>query len=199
MSVAAGLMPEGKVPTTMISGAVDAMLSGTWPRAPLWIAAVRLDDAQLVVFGRDGAPRARPGDAVAASCAIPGWFSPVRIGPHRYVDGGTHSLTNLSQLVGIGLDLVVVSAPMGRAGARGYRGVIRQAARAQLSFEAQQLRRRGVAVVAFQPTTEDQAAMGPNPMDAARRSPTVRQAHASTVSRLRQPDFRKRLEALSDH
>ena len=72
MSVIAGLIPEGVVSTSMISHAVGAMLGERWPAQPLWIAAVRLDDARLVVFGRSGAPAATPAQAVAASCAIPG-------------------------------------------------------------------------------------------------------------------------------
>ncbi len=119
---------------------------------------------------------ATPGQAVAASCAVPGWFAPVPIGGVRYVDGGAHSLTNVAQLAraGLDLDLVLVSAPMGRTGPGGSRGPWRQAARAQLAVEAEVLRRRGVPVVAFQPTAEDQAVMGPDAMDASpqgRRGP----------------------------
>ena len=51
-AVMAGLMPEGTVPTTMISDGVGALLGDRWPPAPLWVAAVRLDDGRLVVFGR---------------------------------------------------------------------------------------------------------------------------------------------------
>ena len=198
-AVMAGLVPAGAVPTTFISASVTGLLGDRWPAAALWVAAVRLDDARLVLFGKDGAggATARPGEAVAASCAIPGWFAPVRIGGARYVDGGAHSLTNLSRLAGAGLDLVVVSAPMGRAGQRGFRGAIREAARAQLRLEAEWLRRRGVPVVAFQPTEADQAAMGPDAMDATRRAAVVAQVRASTRSRLDQPEVRSRLAALS--
>jgi NTE family protein len=163
----------------------------------LWITAVRLDDARLVVFGRPGAPLAPPAAAVAASCAIPGWFAPVRIGEHRYVDGGAHSLTNLSRMAGADLDLVIVSAPLGRAGRRGYHGALRQAARAQLAMEAEVLRRRGIPVVAFQPTEADQTVMGPDAMDASRRADVVRQVRRSTLIRLRQPDVGRRLQVLS--
>jgi NTE family protein len=193
----AGLIPEGPVSTRAISDAVGAMLGNRWPGQALWIAAVRLDDARLVVFGRAGAPTATPAQAVAASCAIPGWFAPVRIGEQRYVDGGAHSLTNLSRLAGAGMDLVIVSAPLGRAGRRGYHGALRQAARAQLAMEAEVLRRRGIPVVAFQPTEADQSVMGPDAMDASRRAAVVRQVRRSTLTRLRQPDVARRLQALS--
>jgi NTE family protein len=197
MSVMAGLIPEGPVSTRMISDAVGAMLGNRWPARPLWIAAVRLDDARLVVFGRPGTPAATPAQAVAASCAIPGWFAPVRIGEHRFVDGGAHSLTNLVVMARAGVDLVIVSAPLGRAGRRGYHGALRQAARAQLAMEAEMLRRRGIPVVAFQPTEADQAVMGPDAMDASRRAPVVRQVRHSTLTRLGQPEVARRLRVLS--
>jgi NTE family protein len=180
----------------MISDPVRAVLGDRWPLATLWVTAVRLDDARLVVFGRAGAPAATPGQAVAASCAVPGWFAPVRIGGVRYVDGGAHSLTNLSRLARADLDLVVVSAPMGRTGPGGQ-GALRQVARAQLAMEVEVLRRRGLRVVTFQPTAEDQAVMGPDAMDGGRRAAVVRQVRASARAWLRRPDVASRLAPLT--
>ena len=51
------------------------------------------------------------GTAVAASCAIPGFYRSVRIGDRRYVDGGVHSTSNLDLLAGEGLDLVICLNP----------------------------------------------------------------------------------------
>ena len=67
----------------------------TWPAKPLWISAIRVGDGRLEWFGRDPdrADTVRPVDAVAASCAIPVLARPVRIGRHRYVDGGVKSAT----------------------------------------------------------------------------------------------------------
>jgi len=65
-----------------------------------------------VVFGRPGAPEVPLHRAVAASCAVPGYFAPVHVGRHTYVDGGVHSPTNAAVLRGRGLDLVVVVSPM---------------------------------------------------------------------------------------
>jgi NTE family protein len=198
-AILAGLMPAGVRPTTVISDGVQALLGDRWPAAPMWVAALSLEDARLVIFGRERAPVATPGQAVAASCAVPGWFAPVRIGGDRYVDGGAHSLTNVAQLARarLDLDLVVVSAPMGRTGPGGVKGPWRRAARAQLALEAEVLRRRGVPVLAFQPTAEDQAVMGPDGMDATRRAPVVRQVRASTRARLRRPDVAARLALLT--
>jgi hypothetical protein len=59
------------------------------------------------------------------------------------------------------------------------------------------VRRRGTTVVAFQPTGDDQKAMGLNFMDPRRRAQIVHQARTSTLRRLERPEFRKTLSALS--
>jgi NTE family protein len=196
--VAAALLPEGTVPTGTISEGVDYFFGPGWPSAPLWVCAVRLDTGALAVFGKEGGPPARVGEAVAASCAIPGYFAPVAIGGLRYVDGGAFSLTNLSLMAGLGLDLVLVSAPMAKAG-RGINlasGLAREAGRAQLDREALWVKRRATPVVAFAPTASDQTAMGLNAMDPRRRAGVARQARSSTLERLSDPAFRARLEPL---
>jgi NTE family protein len=60
-----------------------------------------------VAFGRDGAPHASLRDAVMASCAIPGWYTPVASAA-RYVDGGACSPTSLDLVLPLELDEVVV-------------------------------------------------------------------------------------------
>ena len=118
----------------------------------------------------------------------------------RYVDGGVHSPTNLDLLGGLGLDLVVVSSPMSTAGRSvsltgGF--AVRRACRALLDGEAIRVRRRGTAVVAFQPTAEDQAVMGMNAMDPRRRAAVTAQVATSTRRRLERADVRRRLEPLT--
>jgi NTE family protein len=197
----AAMLPEGAVPTTTISAGIGAIYGSRWPDRPLWLCAVRLDDGALVVFGQDGSPPANVGDAVAASCAIPGYFAPVKVDGVRYVDGGAFSPTNLGLAAGLGLDLVIVSAPMSKAGRRinaAGGSLVREAGRAQLDREALRVRRRGTPVVAFHPTTEDQAVMGLNAMDPRRRAVVVRQARASTLRRLERADVRQRLLPLTD-
>lgn len=166
----AGLAPAGAVPTDTIVDSIDALHRRGWPGATTWVCAVRLRDGALVVFGRDDAPPAPIGKAVAASCAIPGWFTPVEIDGERYADGGAHSLTNVGEAARAEPDLVLVSSPMSRYGA----------GRAQLAVEAQGLRRRGTEVVALRPTPEVERAMGVNAMDPSRRAAVVRAAHDST-------------------
>ena len=197
-ALAAGVLPAGRIPTEMISGYLRPLFGPEWP-AGLELCAVRLDDGRRVVFGRPGEPRAEVPDAVAASCAIPGYYAPVTIDGVRYVDGGAHSPTNADLVAGRGLDLVVVSSPMSAAGRRPQPTAdvaVRRWARAQLWREAAQVRRRGTPVVAFQPTEADQRAAGPNAMDPRRRADVARQARTSALARLERADVRERLAAL---
>jgi NTE family protein len=138
------------------------------------------------------------GEAVAASCAIPGYFAPVRVAGTRYVDGGAHSLTNVGELARLELDLVVVSAPMSRAGRlRAVPGMlVREVARLELGVEARRVRQRGTPVIAFQPTVADQGAAGRNFMDPRRQATVARQARESTLRRLERADVHERLALL---
>ena len=63
----------------------------SWPARDLWICAVRRSDGRRVVFGRPGSPDVPLHLAIAASCAVPGYFAPVTIDDHTYVDGGARS------------------------------------------------------------------------------------------------------------
>lgn len=200
-ALAAALLPPGTVATDVISTMVGALAGDAWPEGDLRICAVHLSTGRRVVFRRDGAPEASLGEAVAASCAIPSFFEPVRIGGARYVDGGVHSPTNLDLLAGMGLDLVVVSSPMSSAG-RGVRlGVdlpMRRFSRAMLDAEAARVRLRGTPVIAFQPTAEDQRVMGLNAMDGGRRGAVAKGVRESTLRRLDSPETKARLEPLFD-
>lgn len=133
-----------------------------WPDADLWICAVRRRDGRRIVFGRPGAPAAPIHLAVAASCAVPGYFAPVRIGPHDYVDGGVHSPTNAAILRGRGLDLVIVISPMsGPAGwLPDFFAASRRHSARLLRHEVRALRRTGVRTVVFAPGAAEQGVMG---------------------------------------
>jgi NTE family protein len=197
LALLAGLLPEGAVGTELIAAAIARLPLSTWPGDPLWVCAVRERDGRLVVFGRDRRPPLP--DAVAASCAIPGFYRPVSIDGDLFVDGGAHSPTNADVLAGVGLDLVVVSSPMSLAG-RGLRLAIDQPARRWsrllLDAEASRLRRAGTHVIAFQPTAEDAAVIGPNPMDPHRRGAVARQTRESTLRRLASTETRARLRPI---
>jgi NTE family protein len=199
-SLAAAVLPAGEVPTDPIAVPLHGLFGATWPTEPTWIVAVELDTGRRVVFGRAGSPGVTVAEAVAASCAIPGYFQPVTIDDVRYVDGGVHSPTNADVLRTEELDLVVVSSPMSTTGGRRQLRVdaaIRHVARLALRREVARLRRRGIPVVTFQPSAADQVVMAGNPLDPAKRGPVCEQALATTSRRLGRPDLRERLAALT--
>ena len=138
--------------------------------------------------------------AVAASCAIPSFFKPVRVNGTRYVDGGVHSPTNADLAANIDLDLVIVSSPMS-IGRKQVRIAPDQAARRlaglALSREVTRIRKGGTPVIVFQPTAADLAAMGPNAMDESRRADVTRQARASARHLLIRRDVRDRAALLA--
>ena len=87
------------------------MPSGWGPHPGLWIVACDYATGRRVAFGRTGSPPAELADAVAASCAIPGFYRPVEIAGRRYVDGGMYSASNLDLLRAEELDLVICLNP----------------------------------------------------------------------------------------
>jgi NTE family protein len=159
-----------------------------WPDPALWICAVRRRDGRRVVFGRPGSPPAPIHLAVAASCAVPGYFTPVHIGGHSYIDGGVHSPTNAAILRHSDLDLVVIVSPM--SGATGFRPDFHAAARRYserlLNREVKALHARGIRTVVFAPGAVEQAVMGTDMMSRARLNEVIQQsfiragAHAAT-------------------
>ena len=102
---------------------VSSFAPEAWPGPPsspeLRIVATDYDTGARVPFGRAGAPPASPAEAAAASCAVPGWFAPVRIAGRRYVDGGVCSATSADLLLGPDMppvDEALVLVPLARRG-----------------------------------------------------------------------------------
>ena len=149
-----------------------------WPSDELWINTVRRKDGKHVVFGREGAPDAPLHLAVAASCAVPGYFAPVHIGRHAYVDGGAHSPTSADLLRERELDLVIVVSPM--SGPTTIPSDIYDASRwlsARLAArEVKTLRGSGTPVVVFRPGHEEQEAMGNDFLSAQRVDDIVQES-----------------------
>lgn len=186
-AVVSSLLPAGRTSTESISYGIRKLHGDTWPDGgQLRICALRARDARRVVFGAPGAPQTDVGTAAAASCAIPGYFRPVRIGKETYVDGGGHSPTNADVVRRDSPELVVVSSPMSfaRGAARTPDAAVRFAVRRYLAREVRLLRRRGATVVVFQPTVQDLTAMGLNPMRMLRAPKVVRTVAESVRSRL---------------
>lgn len=193
-------LPRGRVPTEFIANSLQRVFRDGWPRRTFWVNAVRLSTGERVVFGRPGAPEVPVATAVAASCAIPAYFRPVDIAGHRYVDGGAWSHTNADLCAGLGLDLVVVVAPMSLSRRALTSPAIDLPTRAWLrravADEARAIRAGGTPVIAFQPTSRDLRTMGINAMNPSRRRPVAAQAYASTLDRLARPDVADRIDLL---
>jgi NTE family protein len=156
-----------------------------------------------VPFGRPGWARAELADAVAASCAIPGFYHPVVIGGRRYVDGGMYSTSNLDIVRHEDLDLVICLNPTsslhptrawnpGEWVARAFRN----GSGRRLGAEARKLRERGSDVVLVQPTKRDLDAMGPNLMSRRNRQRTIEVAQETVAAQLREPGNRELLGGL---
>ena len=71
-------------------------------KIPFYAVAVDVQSGQEVVFGRGNT-----GQAVRASCSIPGVFRPVRIGDRMYVDGGVVSPVAVDAAKKLGADVVI--------------------------------------------------------------------------------------------
>jgi len=183
-AVLSAFLPPGRGSLGDIGRMVeDVIPSGTWsPHPGIRIVAMDYDSGERVVFGRAGAPPIGLAEAVVASCSIPGWFPPARIGERRFVDGGTLSNTNLDLLRagalpgGEPLDEVYLLAPMAARGydkpsgvmgrlERGYRHRVTR----QMLQEVIKVRNDGTKVTILCPGPEDLEALGANLMDPSRR------------------------------
>jgi NTE family protein len=175
-------MPHGRGRHVALRSLIGALQerhpdgAGNWADGGTWIVAMDYDTGQRVLFGHPGAPRASLADAVVASCSIPGWYEPARIGDRRYVDGGVRSATSLGALAGTDVQEVYVLAPMAstepdhplQPHLRLERRV-RQLFTHALLRQARTLGRQGKRVTVVTPGPRDLAVMGANLMDPRRR------------------------------
>jgi NTE family protein len=193
-AVMAGWLPRGFVSTQPISSLVETFVGSEWPDHPnYWAIAADYRTGRRVAFGREDAPRATVGQAVAASCAIPGFYHPVKVEGRRYVDGGVCSLSNLDLLAGRGLDLVVCLNPtssmaeaMGGTPGERFGALMRGVSGRRLGHEARKLREEGTEVLLVQPTRDDVAGMGVNLMARGRRIDVLERARRTTALALRE-------------
>src|SRR3954471_7762664 len=185
--LATSLLPTGRHSTEFIAAGARLHHGSDWPDDSLWIVAVRRRGGRRVVFGREGAPETDVAHAVAASCAIPGFFHPVEIDGESYVDGGAHSPTNADLLRGQDFDVVLISSPMSVA-PRGLRATLDVGLRLfwhrALRREVRALRRRCANVLTFEPSGELLQVMGVNPL------------HGGRVDEIEQASYEQALAAL---
>jgi NTE family protein len=189
----AGWLPRGVISTEPLKDTIRRAVPTSWSDHPnLWIVACDYATGRRVPFGRDDAPRAELADAVAASCAIPGFYHPVTIGGRRYVDGGLWATSNLDILRNAELDLVIclnptssLHPPFAWNPAERLAAGMRRLSGRRLGSEAKILRAHGTEVVLIQPTTEDHAMMGPNLMSTRNRNPVIQTAIRTVGEQLR--------------
>jgi len=141
----------------------------------LLVATVDLGSGRRVMFGAPDAPAATVGQAVEASCAIPGVFRPVEIGGRSYVDGGAWSGTNMDAApVSRGTSVLCLN-PTGalRLPLRSAFGAFAAISRSLAAVEVLALERRGARVKNVAPDAASAAAMGSNLMDPAPRAEVI--------------------------
>jgi NTE family protein len=200
----AGWAPRGFLSTEPLKEIVRSTIPEGWTDHPNhWVVACDYATGRRVAFGRADAPPTDLADAVAASCAIPGFYHPVSIDGRRYVDGGIYSTSNLDLVGDDGLDLVICLNPTSslhptRAWNPADRvaRVLRDASGRRLGSEAKKLRARGAEVVLIQPTGEDLEAMGPNLMSRKDRNPVIATARRTVAAQLDRRENRDLLTGL---
>jgi NTE family protein len=144
----------------------------TWGGGRLRVSAVDLHSGKRVMFGAPGGPEASVGEAVEASCAIPGVFEPVEIGGREYVDGGAWSPTNLDAAPVAQGSRVLCLNPTGAFASPLLAG-IGLASRSTAALEAIALQRHGARVTTIVPDDASVAVIGRNLMDPRPRAAAV--------------------------
>lgn len=141
----------------------------------LRIVALERETGRRVVFGAPGAPELSPSKAVQASCAIPGYFRPVKANGRTYIDGGVWSPTNIDSADAAKGDRVLCLNPTGSLHSRlgALAGAIGRLSRGIAGTEALVLRNRGVRVTTINPDGGSAAAMGTNLMDPRPRQAVI--------------------------
>ena len=173
------LMPRGRRRHDNLCSYVDGLHGRRWPERPdLKFCTVDVPTRRRVVLDR--AAVGSPGPAVAASCALPGIHTPVRLGDRVLVDGAVHSMDNADVVEPDDRehDLVIVSSPLSAQRVvapwqplAAVRNVVRTRTRSEV--------RRSVSacsVVVVQPDSADIAAMGVDLGTNRRRARVARQA-----------------------
>jgi NTE family protein len=185
-------LPVGVISNDSIRDVIRRVAPAGWTDHPnTWVVACDYGTGRRVPFGRDGAPEAELADAVAASCAIPGFYRPVEIEGRRYVDGGMYSASNLDLLANAGLDLVICLNPTSTLAQTNARNpldrvadAVRRAAGKRLGYEARKVRAQGTDVVLIQPLADDLALMGRNLMRRKGRHDVIEMARRTVAEQL---------------
>lgn len=195
----AGILPHGLVSTHHLEQMIDRRVEA-WPGRPrLWIVGTDYETGARHVFRGPGRYNVSVGRAVAASCAIPGFYRPVRVDSKRYVDGGVTSSSNIDLLGGEGLDLIICMLPLSPLGAVARRtpfAGFRSALHRNLHRQIREVEKTGTRVLLIEPEGRAADLIGLNFMN-RRRSHAVAHAAAETVHhRLREARARRLLDVI---
>lgn len=170
---ALGRIAPGRRSLAQLGRMVDE-LGARWD-SRLEIATVELGSGRRVMLDGSGSPPASVGEAVQASCAIPGVFRPVVIDGRSYVDGGAWSPTNMDAArVARGARVLCLN-PTGSmpAAAAMPLGAFGPVSRAMAAIEALALRQQGARVTTISPDRGSAGVMGANLMDAGPRDEVI--------------------------
>jgi NTE family protein len=189
------ILPEGRGSIEAVGALIGHVVPTGWPDRPgVTVVALDYDSGERVAFGRKSAPEVGLPSAVMASCAIPGWYQPVRIGEHRYIDGGAWSSTNLDLMTGLGLDEVFVLAPQVsfvRDAPHHWRTRVERLWRNRVTLrvlrELAIVHDDGVEVTVLGPGEEDLEAFGSNLMDVSRRPDVIATSLRTSAVALHDP------------
>lgn len=191
----AAFLPEGRGHLDSVGALISYVVPDGWvAREGVTVVALDYDTGERMPFGRAGARPASLAEAVMASCAIPGWYQPVRIGEHRFIDGGAWSSTNLDLLAGQGLDEIFVLAPQVSFDAD---APTRWTTRLERQWRARVTRKvirelaavhsQGTEVTVLGPGHADLEALGGNLMDVSRRPLVLETSLRTSALALRDP------------
>lgn len=201
-AVLSALLPEGRGSLETVGrlvGDVQAAVGaepGAWsPHPGVRAVAMDYDSGRRVAFGDPTGPPAPLASAVMASCAIPGWYSPVVLHGVRYIDGGAYSSTNLDLLADTAVEEVFTLAPTVSFAPDHPTSV---SARMERAWRARVTRRclrevaavhaRGIEVTVLGPGREDLQAIGANLMDVGRRRAVLETSMRTTLAALEDPE-----------
>ena len=195
----AGILPHGLVSThqleQMINRRVDA-----WPGRPrLWIVGTDYETGARHVFRGPGGHNVSVGRAVAASCAIPGFYRPVRVDSKRYVDGGVTSASNIDLLVDERLDLIICMLPLSPLAAVARRtpfAGFRRTLHRKLHGQIREIQKRGTRVLLIEPEGRAADLIGLNFMNRKRSSAVARAAAETVRHRLREASPKRLLDVI---
>lgn len=118
---------------------------------PLTVTAVDASSGDLEVFGHGGRERVPLLDALYASCALPMYYPPARIGDREYIDGGVRAVLPLDLAAEFEPDLIVavhvgpsrfVPSKPPAIGSHSIVAAHRRAIRIMMSVQAEEVIRR---------------------------------------------------------